>query len=248
MEKKQAKEKKRLHENSKFLSRNTSAVIREKITSTQSRKREPLSTVPENVALEEVTKSLKTKGKVKVKGVKEGPKRKTNENDEALECSRIKLSKPPPLDHFNNVFDTLRNTTNFETPNEKDLIQRENPIKEKKLRVRVARVKQKASSRADTDCIDSETVFQSNKGTSSVESNIQTASVESSSVPSSSDTNNSNFELLSWLKNITDTEHIPRNDEIFKEMRICKLMCTCSVPCRSNLLLHYSQCIKSLFY
>lgn len=232
MEKKQAKEKKRLHENSKSLSRNASAVIREKKPSTQTRKRESLSTVPENVVLEEVTKSLKTKGKVKGKGkvVKEGPKRKTNENDEALECSRIKLSTPPPLDHFNNVFDTLRNTTNFETPNEKDLIQRENPIKEKKLRVRVARVKQKASSRADTDCVDSETVFQSNEGISPVERNIQTASVESSSVPSSSDTNNSNFELLSWLKNITDTEHIQRNDEIFKEMRICKLMCPCPVP------------------
>ncbi|XP_011292122.2 uncharacterized protein LOC101895201 isoform X3 [Musca domestica] len=131
-------------------------------------------------------------------------------SDVSLECGRLKLSNPPPIDHFNNIFDNLRNnSTDLTSDSAKDVPDK--PIKEKKLRVRVARVKSLKPPPTTNTAL--------------TENNVErydahATSGEAASVTSSADTNSSNLALISWLKNITETETIPRTDDIFKEMRI----------------------------
>ncbi|XP_065369213.1 rho GTPase-activating protein gacF [Calliphora vicina] len=179
-------------------------------TKTSQPGRTRLPTVPENEPyitslhqdIEILTKKKTTK--VKESKVKRKQNKNNNNNNEDIqphdnfECSRIIMNTPPPVDHLNNVFDQLRNTsstlnTSPPTPqpsSSRDLVEKVKPFK-----VRVARIK----------------------------STAQPSGYDNVGVTSTNN-NNSNYELISWLKNISESDSsVARNgenEEIFKEMRI----------------------------
>ncbi|XP_037809245.1 probable WRKY transcription factor protein 1 isoform X2 [Lucilia sericata] len=188
------------------------------------KKRNQLPTVPENdpyiaPLVEDVHILTKKKAtKIKETKVKRKQNKKSNKDqiqpNDHIECSRIVMNKPPPVDHLNNVFDQLRNTSSTlntspprppEDPMQLassscDLVQKVKPLK-----VRVARIKSSSQPAAyDAVHVSSSTTTNNNTAASS-----------------SSNNNNSNYELISWLKNISESDNsVARNEEIFKEMRI----------------------------
>ncbi|XP_013108792.2 uncharacterized protein LOC106088043 [Stomoxys calcitrans] len=209
-------------------SKNSSAVNGGKSTS-RGRKKKPLEAISEDKDLGHIAKASKkkTREKNKNKGSQESSDKRTTQDEESLECSRIKLPNPPPLDHFNNIFDHLRNTS-IELPSDKENKQdNKDQTKMKKLKIRVARVKQKVADNRNLKPGLTPLTSQRTEPKSPAMSNISQTPMASSSVSSSADTNTSNFELLSWLKNITETESVPRKDEIFKEMRISSASSLC---------------------
>ncbi|XP_073846277.1 centromeric protein-C [Musca autumnalis] len=214
------RERRKLHESAKasatnrFLSSDTKAVKKKKRT-------QDLCVVSENDQIpadniETTKKARKEKGS-NTKSTIEEKKKHTPLSGRSLECSRIKLTNPPPIDHFNNIFDNLRNTsTDIISPDSaKQML--EKPTKEKKLRVRVARMKAPMVPSSTMTTPPAKNVEVEHN---SICNNDHVSSGQSVSVTSSGDTNNSNLALISWLKNITETETVSRNDDIFKEMRI----------------------------
>ncbi|KAI8119195.1 hypothetical protein FF38_02017 [Lucilia cuprina] len=190
-----------------------------------SKKRNQLPTVPENdpyiaPLVEDVEILTKKKAnKIKETKVKRKQNKKSNKDqiqpNDHFECSRIVMNTPPPVDHLNNVFDQLRNTSstlNTSPPRPPvdptqiassscDLVQKVKPFK-----VRVARIKS-SSQPAVYDAVHVSSSTTTNNNTASSTSNTNN--------------NNSNYELISWLKNISESDNsVARNEEIFKEMRI----------------------------
>ncbi|KAM7344607.1 centromeric protein-C [Cochliomyia hominivorax] len=139
---------------------------------------------------------------------KEKKSKKQKQVKEKFECSHIKMATPPPVDHLNNVFDQLRNTSYTQArisatpptlPSSKTTTTSTALQKVKPFKIRVARLKTNST-------------LQTNN-TAQTNSRLDTVGVCST-------TNNSNNELISWLKNITEANYDTGPEEIFKEMRI----------------------------
>lgn len=223
-------------------------------TTKAAKKQKQLPPVAENddciASLNEDIEILSRKKATKIKETK--VKRKQNKNNkqiENFECSRITMNTPPPVDHLNNVFDQLKNNTSHNisndvpTPITNEFTQppsspppappRPSPSltastassssctalqKTKPFKVRVARLKNATDHNNRHDAL-----------------NICSSSSTTNS------TTNSNYELFSWLLNMTTASDnaTPRNEEIFKEMRISSA---------SNLSFTEIQGIEYAFY
>ncbi|XP_075144810.1 centromeric protein-C [Haematobia irritans] len=188
-------------------------------------KKELAENIPDNNTINySNAKTSKTMSKTMGKTISLQSNVKPSEND--LECSHIKIPHPPDVDHFNNIFDQLRNTSGEMASKGENVQPNKQSNKVKKLRVRVAKTKH--SSLEKTNTIGGSTPSVSQRtDVSQVDINRCETPSESGSVSSSTDTNSSNFELISWLKNITETESVERRDEIFKEMRISSASSLC---------------------
>ncbi|XP_017471268.1 PREDICTED: uncharacterized protein LOC108362690 [Rhagoletis zephyria] len=132
---------------------------------------------------------------------------RTTNRSVVLECSRVYLPPPPPLDKLNEMFDQLKNkannssdeTSGQETPTTTDdtssaTISRN---RNRKLRVRLRRL-------SDT------TPTTTSRNVSSPTSSIRAST--------SSQTTNDN-ELLTWLKNVSHLQSENNHDHVFMDMR-----------------------------
>lgn len=192
---------------------------------------EMAATASDANADENATTSAKTKPKKKA--AKVATHKSPQKDGGAVECSRIPLSTPPPLDHFNNVFDHLRNNSHNDemilnkespdktTPAEKSQNKQKTSAKKvhntpvrvakKKLVVRVARLKLDENSNHTKKNITTSPHFEENEVLSST------------SCSSKNDVSLSNMELITWLKHFTgNSGAVTNNGVIFNEMKICK--------------------------
>lgn len=180
---------------------------------------ELLTTTP-NPSVEISKKKAVTNKKSSIGKRNQSKNKQSKTSDEPLECAHLTLTTPPPIDHLNNVFDQLRNSSsvmNSDCPPHPTTANELMIPKVKPVRVRIARLKpSRTSSFISKAAISTANICQ--QTSNSIANITSTSSISYSSMATS---NSSNYELISWLKSVTDTNRVTeRNEAIFKEMRI----------------------------